>query len=134
MKFELSKEYKYILVPLYMIVITIIGQPPYWNWQYYMLPPIALWSWYLFLTSPYKLEITTENTISTQCILQKATINPQNTIWMKETMLFLVIKHSQGKIRISTLFNNINGIKSAIKSLNPEIETKYKEYRGGTYK
>ena len=130
----LSKEYAFILFPLFLIFISWISIPPFSRPHYYVFPIICVWAWYRFFFTAFRVELIGDNNILLKSLLKTTRIEAKNILWIKESMGFLVIKHSKGKNYITTMMNNISGLKSSIMGINPDIETKYAIYRGFKWK
>jgi hypothetical protein len=100
----------------------------------YAMPLISIWAWYRYLFTAHRIEVTENKDLIFSCLLKKTTVTPDDILWIKETIGFVIIKHSAGRIYISTLINEVPTFKSTLLSLNSNIETKYAIYRGGEYK
>lgn len=130
----LSKEYAFILFPLFLLILTWISIPPFSRPQYYVLPVICVWSWFRFFFTAFRVELKDDNIIILKSILKTTRIKATDILWIKEYIGFLVIRHSKGKNHLTTMMNNISGLKSSIMVRNPDIEIKYARYRGGEWK
>jgi hypothetical protein len=130
----LSKEYAFILFPLFLMFLTWISIPPFSRFQYWAFPLICVWAWYHFFFTAFRVELIDNNKILLKSLLKTSRIEVKDILWIKESIGFLVIRHSKGKNYITTMMNNISGLKSSIMAINPNIETKYAVYWGGEWK
>jgi hypothetical protein len=117
-----------------MAIITYISTPPYTLKRDYFIILLCAWAWYRYLFTAYKIVLLERNQLIFYSILKKTKIDPQNIIWIKETIGFIIIKHVKGKVYTSTLMNGVPEFKSMLTTLNSNIKIRYAIYRGGEWK
>lgn len=121
--YELSKEYKYFIVPIVLFFLTVssISAPPTTIFSHILLITLTIVLWFLFLFTPYRIKIRDDNLINFYCILNRKTIQASDIVSMTQGIHLLKIKHTKGNILVSTLINNISSLKSNIIELNKKV-------------
>lgn len=124
--FTFSKEYKYFIIPLILIFITWGAIPPYEFPGEKFLGPVAviaaLFLWYRVFTAPYKIIVHGDQMIIFFSFYKKTTILPKNISSIKDYMGAILIKHSNGRIFVSSLMDNISGFRSTLLTLRPDLK------------
>ena len=122
--FEISKEYRFILIPVFMVVITWCSIPPFpkaWGW---ILPFITAWVWRRFFVTPYRVEISEDNRVILHRLIGTKTVRPHEILKIEDWGMSLKIYHTGGRIVLTTLMNDVYSLKRNLESMNPEIVSK----------
>lgn len=124
--YTVSKEYKYFIIPLIFLVLTWGSMPPYESSREIYLGPIAafaaLYLLYRILITPYKIVVRDNRLFEFHSIIRKAKIYSDEILSIKDYMGTILIKHSTGKIYVSSLMDNISGFKAVLLSLRPDLK------------
>ncbi len=107
-----------------MIFTTLSGIPPY---EYRLrlhiaCALIAIYLWFRFLTTAYVIIFYDDDRIEVKSLLKKYILRPGDVESIDDDSLFLKLKTSKGKIWISTLMDDISGIKSTLRSFNEKAK------------
>ena len=122
--FEISKEYRFILIPVFMVVFTWCSIPPFpkaWGW---ILPVISVWVWYRFFVTPYRVEISEDNKITLYRLIGSLIVHPHEVLKIEDWGMSLIMYHTGGRIVLTTLMNDVYSLKRNLESMNPEIVSK----------
>lgn len=79
---------------------------------------LAIFLWYRFLTSPYKIIIYENDNIEFRRLFNSFTINAADVLSVKEDPISsgMYVIHPNGKVKISSLFDNLTELKGIIRS------------------
>lgn len=76
----------------------------------------AIYAWFVVFKTAYKVTILENHEIEIRTVLKKTILLPGGIESIEDSSLMLKLKTSKGKLYISTLMDDISGIKSALKS------------------
>jgi len=108
-----------------MLCITWAAIPPYEPRLKVLGPFItifALYLWYRVFTSPYRIVVRDDSVFVFHAILKKTEVAPKDITSMTDYMSSIKIKHSMGRIVVSSLMDNISGFKAALLSVRPDLK------------
>ena len=109
-----------------MLCITWIVIPPYDLPQLKVFGPVitllALYLWYRIFTSPYRIVVRDDSVFVFHAILKKTEVAPKDITSMTDYMSSITIKHSTGRIVVSSLIDNISGFKAILLSVRPNLK------------
>lgn len=119
-KYELSKEYKF-LIALFLLVITTLSIPPYHDYQSAIVLFFCIIIWYQVFRIPYMVIISETNYITFKSLWKTTIINPADVKKIEDSVFSYKIIHKSGNMKISTLINDSYGLKRHIESINRNI-------------
>ena len=109
-----------------MFFSTWVVLPPYEIPQLKLYGPFmalfVLYLWYRVFTSPYKIVVRDDSVFVFYAILKKIEVYAKDISSMTDSMSSITIKHSNGKIVVSSLMDNISGLKATLRSARPDLK------------
>jgi hypothetical protein len=122
--YTLSRALRYLTIPGAAILFTWSLFPPYYgtNFRRGMLVLGCIYVWYRILLTPYKVKIHDDDLIEFISIIKTVKIYPKDieSIEEPDTTPAIKVHHTKGTTKISSLFDNLTGLKGTLKSFCPK--------------
>ena len=131
LSFRLSREFR-ILIPVFLAFWTWVGFDAFataWSIRHYAAGIACLWGWYKYATVAHTVEVHPDGSLIAGSLLGTTVTAVRDIVSLKETILFIELKHGRGTIWLSTLSDRIGGFKLLMHELNPAIKTRDAFYR-----
>ncbi|MCF8070094.1 MAG: hypothetical protein K9L30_16045 [Desulfobacterales bacterium] len=126
--YSLPWEYKIIIMPVILIGAILASLPPYEKLFQLIMPVIAFWLWYKFLTTPYRVDLTENKTILLSGFFMKSEINVHDIKSIEQNIITSKISHVHAVRYIPNSLKGFSGFINEIKTLNPEIKITLREH------
>ena len=122
--YTLSRALRYLTIPGAAIIATWSLLPPYYGSDYRRatMVSVCIYIWYRILLTPYKVRIHDDDLIEFISIFKTVKIYPRDIESIEEpnTTPAIKVHHTKGTTKISSLFDNLTGLKGTLKSFCPE--------------
>jgi len=123
-RFALSWHYKFIILPIIVGLSTFgLFQDQWRPFDKYIFPIICLYIWWAVLFTSYKVEIENRK-ISFFRIIGKIEVQAEEVEKIVHRIASVRILHKKGKVIVTGLIDNLQGLLTTITSLNPEVVVK----------
>lgn len=111
---------------LAVFALGITGSPV--GWGVWVMPPVLVllaWVWWVYLKLPFIISFQDDHTLEFKSFLRVVNLAPQDIVAIRERYLlpgFFQIRHTTGKLVLTTQMTDIPELLALIKKENPAVK------------